>query len=131
MSTFSRDHARPSLSCSSPPCSFFSSCQGRFSLMILSWSRDWSSYGLPKPDRFRRVHSCQWADAEVLLLGNRAVKCDVMSLDKTVATIVLVPLLLRLEPLLVVLTHGWRVWSSFLVSFVQHRNYIFPRRHER
>ena len=62
---------------------------------------------------------------------DRAVKCDVMSLDNTVATIALVPHLLRLEPLLVVLTHGWRVWSSFSTSFVQHRNYIFLRRHER
>ena len=36
-------------------CSFFSSCQGRLSLMILSWSRDRPSCGLPRLDKFHRV----------------------------------------------------------------------------
>ena len=52
----------------------FSSCQGRFSLMILSWIIDWSSCGLPRPHRFHGVDSLQGAFEEVLLSRNAPVE---------------------------------------------------------
>ena len=43
----------------SPRCSFFSSCQSRFSLIILSWSRDRPSCGQTRLDKFHTVDSCR------------------------------------------------------------------------